>query len=246
MVVPSQPASRAARGYSGRGLFPNRTFDWTEPPSAVVSRSRCAEPDVATGRGRLSGTAPMLSFSESGGSAGSGAENATVSGNATPGGAAGASSLGTSRRLGAGSAACSTDWLGAVGARAAADAGDSGASATRDTPSSLGRAGATLVESVNAPKAIPTRPWSPTDSATGRPNSWRSAAIHADSLMASTHARYAGPAHPSRPTPDTSCTSRAPAWRPAYGTRRTLPGYSRPRPSSASSGWSPHTPVRPR
>src|SRR2546421_12558411 len=102
MVAPSQPASRAARGYSGRGLFPNRTFDRAEPASAVVSRSRRAGADATMGRGRLSGTVPMLSVSESGGSVGSGAENATVSGNAEAGGAAGASSLGTSRRLGAG------------------------------------------------------------------------------------------------------------------------------------------------
>jgi len=59
----------------------------------------------------------MLSVSESGGSVGSGAKNATVSGNVAAGGAAGASSLGTSRRLGAGSAAWSTDWLETVGPR---------------------------------------------------------------------------------------------------------------------------------
>src|SRR6266508_6253334 len=102
MTVPSHPASRAARGYSGRGLFPARTFDRTEPASAVGSRNSFVPPAEAAGSGRLTCTDPPLAFSNTGGSIDSGTEKIAAPLNAMAGGEAGAGILGRSLKRGCG------------------------------------------------------------------------------------------------------------------------------------------------
>lgn len=102
MTVPSHPASRAARGYSGRGLFPARTLDRTEPASAVGSRNSFVPPADAAGRGRLTYTDPTLAFSNTGGSIDSGTEKIAAPLNAMAGGEAGAGTRGRSLKTGCG------------------------------------------------------------------------------------------------------------------------------------------------
>src|SRR5712692_4754658 len=104
-TVPSHPASRAARGYSGRGLFTERTLERTEPVSATESRSSRVGPDEAAGRGRLTGTDSTRSANEASDSVGSGAESGAAAEDALVGDTADAGTRGRSLKFGGGSAA---------------------------------------------------------------------------------------------------------------------------------------------